>query len=325
MKSSFEIITPREGPDRGRRRGGTGAGHPQWMRRGTGIALLVALVVLASGVGYSAWANRAAVAYNAHNLIRLHVVANSDSPSDQALKLEVRDAILEASGQLFSVEAPSDAEAQVRANLPLFKQVAENVLNAAGYDYPVEVEYGVFAFPERAYGALVLPAGDYEALRIVLGTGGGANWWCILFPPLCYLDVVGGTQESSWSVAADGRLVGASGAGAAGGGRAIDLSTLTAEQLEDLGRILGTAIEEAEAPELETAGEPGVGLLVTEVPGSEENLVVLVADTGDDQVEVRFYLVDRFKEFLGSLAQMWPGLFGAGGPTADLPGAGPER
>lgn len=330
MKSSLEIVTPRK--DRAGRPKGVGPERPGFRRRGVGTALLLALVLLVGGVGYAAWNSRAAVAYNTHNLIRLHVVANSDTAADQAAKLEVRDAILEASGELFTVDGPRDAAEQVKANLPLFKGVAEGALAVAGYDYPVDVQYGVFAFPERAYGPLVLPAGDYEALRVVLGEGGGANWWCVLFPPLCYLDVVGGNRESGWTVAANGRLVGASGVAATGGGRAVDLSALTSEQLQDLERILGSAVETVEMPVSEAggqgeagAGSPGVGLLVTEVPGSEDNLIVLVADTGADKVEVRLYLVDRFRELMGSLAHSLPWLFGLGGPTADLPAAGPER
>ncbi|MEW5898472.1 MAG: stage II sporulation protein R [Bacillota bacterium] len=132
-------------------------------------------------------------AYNNHNLIRLHVIANSDSPVDQALKYQVRDAIVGAMAEKFGgVENAEQARRIVLENLDYIQQLAAERIRAAGKNYPVTVEMGDFPFPAKTYHSnlydFTLPAGNYEAVRVVLGRGGGANWWCVLFPPLCFVD-----------------------------------------------------------------------------------------------------------------------------------------
>lgn len=341
MKTAFEFRRPntrtkgRERATRARRRPLTarmrlgGIVRPPYRR--VGLALLAALLLLAGLIAWSGWYLRADQAYNTHNLIRLHVVANSDRPTDQAVKLEVRDAILQASGNLFNGQAPGDAVETVKANLPLFKRVAENVLKAYGYDYPVEAEYGVFTFPERAYGPLVLPAGDYQAVRVVLGDGKGANWWCILFPPLCYLDVVGGSREPRWGLEPGGNLVGQSGR-ARGGARVVSLDSLTDEQVRDLEKIferalkrVGDAVASADRPAALTPGT-GVGLIISDIPATpDSDLVVLVADTGEDKVEVRFYVFDRLRDLVRSLASAAPWLFAEGPSPGSAESPPPER
>ncbi|MDI3279993.1 MAG: stage II sporulation protein R [Bacillota bacterium] len=134
----------------------------------------------------------ARVAYRPDNLIRLHIVANSDAPSDQALKLRVRDRILaEAAAELQGVTSREEARRILAERLPTLILAAQEEVKAAGYDYPVRGELGSFSFPLRRYGEVVLPAGRYEALRLVIGRGTGSNWWCVLFPPLCFLNVDG--------------------------------------------------------------------------------------------------------------------------------------
>lgn len=118
------------------------------------------------------------------SLIRLHILANSDSAEDQAIKLKVRDAILAA--EVFgSAETVAEAEVQSLAAAEKGVAVANAVLEAEGVPYRASLKYGTERYPTRQYGQLTLPAGTYRSLRIVLGEGEGQNWWCVLFPPLC--------------------------------------------------------------------------------------------------------------------------------------------
>lgn len=119
-------------------------------------------------------------------VLRLHILANSDSEEDQAVKLNVRDAVVEASaGWLDGVESAEEAEAIIDRRLDEVTEVARRVVRQAGYDYPVTAERCEMYFTTRRYGEVTLPAGRYEAVRLVLGEGEGHNWWCVLFPPLC--------------------------------------------------------------------------------------------------------------------------------------------
>lgn len=129
-------------------------------------------------------------AYNQHNLIRFHVIANSDSDRDQALKRKVRDLIVERMTPEFK-KAHNIQEARKIATSHMgdMKEIALKEIKAWGENYPVKVQLGNFDFPVKSYGDLTLPAGNYEAVRVVIGQGQGANWWCVLFPPLCFGDV----------------------------------------------------------------------------------------------------------------------------------------
>lgn len=124
------------------------------------------------------------------DLIRLHVLANSDSEADQALKHKVRDEIIKAMAPEFLASGDIDSARLIaRANLDRIELIASRVIKAEGKDYPVTAEMGNFPFPTKHYGGFILPAGDYEAVRVVIGSGGGTNWWCVLFPPLCFVDM----------------------------------------------------------------------------------------------------------------------------------------
>lgn len=121
--------------------------------------------------------------------IRLHVIANSDTDSDQAVKHKVRDAILAQYGNTFAAAQDMDAAEQtIRAELSAINVIAEKTLEKNGMPYGAHSEYGIFSFPTRQYGDCILPAGRYHALKVILGNGEGANWWCVLFPPLCVCD-----------------------------------------------------------------------------------------------------------------------------------------
>lgn len=125
----------------------------------------------------------------AKSVIRLHVIANSDSDCDQALKLKVRDRIIKETEGIFEAQSTiCAAREDIEHNLGTIRQIAQDEITANGYNYPVEVNLGMSDFPTKEYGELVLPAGSYEALRVEIGSAQGQNWWCVLFPPLCFVD-----------------------------------------------------------------------------------------------------------------------------------------
>lgn len=156
-----------------------------------GVMLIwTGLVMITAGfmIGTPALAGAAGEDWQAQ-VIRLHVLANSDSDEDQALKRAVRDAMLAEISPAFS-EATTPAEARkiIARAIPRIEQIAAEVVTAAGKSYAIRAEMGRFSFPGKAYGMLYLPAGEYTALRITIGEAEGANWWCILFPPMCFVD-----------------------------------------------------------------------------------------------------------------------------------------
>ncbi|MBE6550292.1 MAG: stage II sporulation protein R [Ruminococcaceae bacterium] len=120
------------------------------------------------------------------NVLRLHVIANSDSDHDQALKLKVRDAMLEGSSELFLNCADRNAaSAAIEENRALLESLAQTTIFEEGYDYEVKIELGEEKYPTRSYGEVCFPAGNYLSLRVIIGEGAGQNWWCVLFPPMC--------------------------------------------------------------------------------------------------------------------------------------------
>ena len=118
--------------------------------------------------------------------LRLHIIANSDSDFDQKLKLKVRDRVLEYTGELFAeVSGKTEAEALAEYSSDEIKNMAEEVIVENGADYSVSVEITNMWFETRSYDGFTLPAGDYDAVRIIIGAGEGHNWWCVMYPPLC--------------------------------------------------------------------------------------------------------------------------------------------
>jgi stage II sporulation protein R len=131
-------------------------------------------------------------------LIRLHVIANSDSPSDQALKRSVRDVIITyMKDQLKDSKDLEQTKNIINSDKESIVLLAKDEIKKNGYDYDVNVTLGSYPFPTKTYGDISLPAGNYQALRVVIGKGEGANWWCVLFPPLCFVDVTHGTVPDS--------------------------------------------------------------------------------------------------------------------------------
>ena len=135
-----------------------------------------------------------AVSENLSNSVfRLHVIANSDTQEDQDLKYIVRDKLIEYMNTLSqSCSSKEEVIKTSQDNLDDFKQIAENTIREQGYSYPVEVEIGNFEFPTKTYGDISFPAGYYDALRVKIGEAKGKNWWCVMFPPLCFVDVTTG-------------------------------------------------------------------------------------------------------------------------------------
>ncbi|WP_400162242.1 stage II sporulation protein R [Brevibacillus sp. TJ4] len=125
--------------------------------------------------------------------IRLRIIANSDSFQDQWLKREVRDALIDKmnswSGEIESFE---QAQQVVAAKLPELQQVVDETIRSRGFAYPAVVEFGDVPFPTKLYGSYVYPAGEYKAVRVSIGEAQGQNWWCVLFPPLCFIDMSNG-------------------------------------------------------------------------------------------------------------------------------------
>ena len=127
-------------------------------------------------------------------LLRFHVVANSDSQEDQAVKLQVKENILSLlSPSLAYAETKEEAKEIISANMEAITETAQNTLRENGFSYSAAASLCWCDFPVKTYGDLTFPAGTYEALRIVLGEGAGKNWWCVMYPPLCFVDVSFGT------------------------------------------------------------------------------------------------------------------------------------
>lgn len=127
------------------------------------------------------------------NLVRLHIIANSDSGEDQAVKLKVRDAILKETEKKHGTKGRNE----IAENLSELEETANRVLKENGFDYTADAVYGKFDFPRKEYKNMTLPAGSYYGVRIILGNGAGHNWWCVMYPPMCVADGGAGMDEKS--------------------------------------------------------------------------------------------------------------------------------
>ena len=144
----------------------------------------------------------------ADSVLRLHVLANSDSQADQELKLKVRDRVLaEAAAILPEGSSAQEAARDLAAHLPQLAAAGAEVVAEEGYSYPVSASLEETWFPTKEYEDFSLPAGRYQALRIVIGEGGGQNWWCVVFPPLCLGAVSESAQETALEAGMDEQQV----------------------------------------------------------------------------------------------------------------------
>lgn len=122
--------------------------------------------------------------------IRLRILANSDTAADQWLKREIRDEVVHyMQAHMGQIDRIETARAWIRTNLQEIERRARHITAENGFSYDVSVDFGQVSFPTKLYGNQVYPAGNYEAVRISIGEASGANWWCVLFPPLCFVDM----------------------------------------------------------------------------------------------------------------------------------------
>lgn len=161
----------------------------EWLYR---LRTVVLILVVGFGVlAVTSWTgaqDNASLTYNTKNLIRLHVLADSDEPEEQAVKLLVRDRLLkESEAWLAGVKNRKEALGVLREKHDQILAVVQDELRMQGREYGARAQIGVFPFPTKEYSFGTLPAGDYTALRVVLGRGQGHNWWCVLFPPMCFM------------------------------------------------------------------------------------------------------------------------------------------
>jgi len=165
--------------------------------------LSVILIITSIGVYAKNYNNPIETVYNYHDvknsLIRFHVLANSDNKEDQNLKLKVKDEVI---NYLYSYLKDSKSLEESRNILKeqedYVKEIANKVIKENGFNYSIKTELGYENFP-KSYGSIVLPQGKYEAFRIIIGNGKGHNWWCVMFPPLCFTDVTKGQVEEEKS------------------------------------------------------------------------------------------------------------------------------
>ena len=156
------------------------------MKRFFVLLSLLTLFILVSALSYV----NAVSEDIANSVFRLHVIANSDLQEDQELKLKVRDSLLSYMNTLAKdCSSKEEVVALAREHQEEFKTIAEQVIHDNGFSYPVTVQIGSSDFPTKTYGDISLPAGTYDALRVQIGEAKGKNWWCVMFPPLCFVDV----------------------------------------------------------------------------------------------------------------------------------------
>lgn len=156
------------------------------MKRFFVLLLLLTLFIFVSALSYV----NAVSEDIADSVFRLHVIANSDSEEDQTLKLKVRDELLSYMNTLAKdCSSKEEVVALAREHQEEFKAIAEKVISDNGFSYPVTIQIGESNFPTKTYGDISLPSGTYDALRVQIGEAKGKNWWCVMFPPLCFVDV----------------------------------------------------------------------------------------------------------------------------------------
>ncbi|NMH70604.1 stage II sporulation protein R [Bacillus sp. RO3] len=232
--------------------------------------------------------------------IRLRILANSDLEADQQVKRIVRDEVnKEITKWVATLTSQEEAKSVIQSGLPQLQTIAEEVMAVEGLDQSVKIDFGKVAFPTKLYGQYLYPAGEYEAVLITLGEGKGANWWCVLYPPLCFLDFSTGNAVRSpgfeTKVEASGHEV-------------------TEVDPEDEKEIPQLASEEKveEIPVTDEAAYKVVETETVEAEVSEELPViesddeesqsnaeqeepVFVAEGEEEEVEVRFFVVDLIK------------------------------
>lgn len=163
--------------------------HNQKGRKFFLLSLLLTLYILVAAYSYV----NAVSKDIANSVFRLHVIANSDKKDDQDIKYKVRDSLLHYMNDIAkNATSKEDAIQIAKDHQSDFQKIAENTIQENGCSYPVKIAIGNFSFPTKNYGDISLPAGSYDALRVEIGEAKGRNWWCVMFPPLCFVDVSSG-------------------------------------------------------------------------------------------------------------------------------------
>ena len=165
------------------------------MKRKKAIIVILSVIVLLAGISLrDVYKNRDTYA---EKLIRFHVIANSDSPHDQDIKQKVRNKVIDTMNEKFknstSLEQSKDI---ILKNIEEIQRIAKKELENNNSSYNVNVDFGQQGFPTKSYGNFTLPAGKYETVRVVIGEGKGENWWCVMFPPLCFIDMSNGLTDN---------------------------------------------------------------------------------------------------------------------------------
>lgn len=166
--------------------------------KGHSLAICLYITLLITGVLINLYGQQTNAGPNAvvaipDEAIRLRILANSDADKDQQLKRKVRDAVnAQINGWVAELTSVDEAKRVIRSHLPEIEQTVARVLRQEQSSQSYHVQFGSVQFPTKVYGNYVYPAGTYDALLITLGEGKGANWWCVLFPPLCFLDFSNG-------------------------------------------------------------------------------------------------------------------------------------
>jgi len=155
-----------------------------------GVSLCVGILFALGVAAYSFVYSQTVQQDIADNVIRFHVMAHSDEDDDQALKERVRlDVMAEFAGS-FAYGTDIDETRRILTEyLPAIQAYAEKAVRREGFDYPVSADISRVFFPTKYYGNMAFPPGEYEAVQIIIGDGAGSNWWCLMFPPLCYMDM----------------------------------------------------------------------------------------------------------------------------------------
>jgi len=196
--------------------------------------------------------------------IRLRILANSDSDEDQEIKRQIRDEVnASITNWVADLTSLEEAREVLKSHLPEIQKIAEGYVQERGLQQEVKVEFGKANFPTKLYGQFLYPAGEYEAIVISLGEGKGANWWCVLFPPLCFLDFSNGTAVS------------------------VSPMEVEAEQIDE--------VEKSES-EMELTQENEMETVVHSDEEQPSNPVYVQHDEEQQVIEKRWFFIDFFKE-----------------------------
>lgn len=156
----------------------------------TSITVIIIIFIALNGTNVTTKANQSDIA---NKLIRFHVIANSDDKIDQELKLKVRDSVLKyISPKLVDCKSIEQSRKIINSEDKNIKKIAEKIIDKNGFGYTAKTVLSQEYFPVKTYGNITLPQGKYEAYRIIIGKGSGQNWWCVMFPPLCFVDITKG-------------------------------------------------------------------------------------------------------------------------------------